>query len=207
MEIMRSKKYIIGCGDFLERALSDWGELDTDDHLIGIEMGLQGDYKFDLTPIGQLVPSNATAFIAWGSDFMNFQRLELFMELKKIGFKMPALISQRAFISRDVKISENAYINSGVQINNGVSVGINTVIMSGVILESNVQVGNSCFIDSRTLCKERVKIDENCIIGSSSQLFDSVNIGRCSFIDSGSKILANVQANSYFSKQAEAKIV
>jgi acetyltransferase-like isoleucine patch superfamily enzyme len=203
---MKSKKYIIGKGDLLEHAISDWKDLDTGDILIGVEISLKEGRIFDLSSLYRLSPDNATAFIAWGSDFMNFQRLELFMELKKLGFKLPPLISQNSHVSRNVKLSENVYLNSGVQISEGVTIGMNTVIMSNVVIDSNVEIGNSCFIDSGVIFKERVRVAEHCIIGPSTLLSELVSIEKFCFIDTASKISSDISMNSYFSKSVNARI-
>jgi hypothetical protein len=103
---MQSKKYIIGCDDLLDCALSDWQAIGTDDILIPIEVGLNEVYGFDFATIHKLSPENATAFVAWGNGFMNFQRLEIFMEMKKLGFKLPPLISRNSHVPENVTLSE-----------------------------------------------------------------------------------------------------
>lgn len=203
---MKSKKYIVGSEELLEIAMSDWAQVGIDDDLIPIPIELRGDYSFDLNSIHKLNSQNTTAFVTWGNEFMNFQRLEIFMEMKKLGFKLPPLISPNAFVSKNVKLSENVYINSGVKIGPGVTIGMNTVVMSGVIFHSNVEIGNSCFIDSGTIFKEQVNIAEHCDIGSSSLIEHSINIGKFSFIDAHSNIVSDVPMNSYFLKTLNARI-
>jgi len=203
---MQSKKYIIGCDDQLDCTLSDWKATGTDDILIPIKVELNEVYGFDFAAIRKLSPENATAFVAWGNNFMNFQRLEIFMEMKKLGFKLPPLISRNSHVPENVTLSENVYINSGVKIGTGVTIGMNATVMPGVVIQSHVKVGDSCFIDSGAILGKQVEVGEHCIIGSLSLFSESVSIGKFSFIDVASIITSNISKSTYFSKLVNARI-
>jgi len=203
---MRSNKYIIGQGNDLELAISDWSALDSDDFLIPVELKIDDYYSFDLTIVHKLNPEMATAFIVWSSNFMNFQRLEIFMELKKLGFKLPPLICRNANIAKDSLISENVYVSTGVTIDSKVFVGMNTRLLRGANIASNVRVGSSCFIDAGATLEDFVIVGDHSTIGRNSFISESVSIGKNCFLGAHMIISEHVRENTYLSEVTQAVI-
>lgn len=203
---MRSKKYIVGRGDLLGAAVSDWIDTGINDVIIPIELELKKDYSLDFSIIHNLSPVNATAFVVWGNDFMNFQRLDIFTELKKIGFKLPPLICNKAKVDRDVKISENVYVASGVHIGFNSSIGFNTVIMQGVIVGSDVVIGNSCFVDIKSVLKSNVILGDYSVIGLKCMIGKAVEIKKNTYINSQSEVLNHINENTYLNDSLSARV-
>jgi acetyltransferase-like isoleucine patch superfamily enzyme len=203
---MQSIKYIIGKKDLIESITSEWLQLETGDLLVPIEIEFKQNAGFDFIKIHQLSAVNNTAFIAWGGELMNFQRLELFMELKKKGFKLPPLICRNSFIAKGVEIGENTFIGSFAKVLNTSVIGFNSYIMSNVIVESNVKVGNSCFIESGSILKNGSTLGDHIVIKTPTFINESVSIGTHCYLDSLMRIDNDIQEQMYFSKTINAKI-
>jgi UDP-3-O-[3-hydroxymyristoyl] glucosamine N-acyltransferase len=203
---MRSKKYIVGRRDLLEIAVSDWTETGINDKLIPIELELKNDYRFDFSTINNLSPVNATAFAVWGNDFMNFQRLELFMELKKRGFHLPPLICKDCFLDSSVEVAENSYISKLVQIGARSRVNYNTNLMPAVQIGSEVVIGASCFIGVGAILMDKSMLGEFSIASERTFVSTSCAVGKNCFLGSQTYIKEDVMANSYLDCKINAYV-
>lgn len=111
-------------------------------------------------------------------------RENFFKKLKKIGFKLPSIISKFAYFSKNSKIDEGSIVMHGVVINAFSSIGKNCIINTNSTIEHDVKIGDNChiaggavinggaiigdgtFIGSRTVVKQGIKIGRNCIISA-----------------------------------------
>jgi len=204
MENMRSRKYLIGCDDLLDCAISDWSMTGIDDELIPLKLEMLENYSFNLSAIHKLSPNNATSFVAWGNDFMNFQRLEIVMEMKKLGFKLPPLICRNSFLADGVKIGENVYIGQGAQVCSSTKIGFNSIINPGTIISNNVEIGASCFIGSGSVINSQVKLGDHSIMGFATTIAQSTVIGKNCFIGDNLNINKSILDNTYITMSEKA---
>jgi len=207
MESMKSKKYIVGSRDLLETAVTDWIDTGINDVLIPIELELKNDYRFDFSTINKLSPVNATAFAVWGNDFMNFQRLELFMELKKRGFHLPPLICKGCFLDSSVEIAENSYISRLVEIGARSKINYNTKIMSAVHIGSEVVIGASCFIGVGSILMDKSKLGEFSIASELTFVSTSCMVGKNCFLGPKTYIEEDTMSNSYLDGKLNAYVI
>ena len=182
---MPFEKYVLGSGDSLQWALAAWTEIEPDTTLHPVDIGQDKEYRFNLEILNALDCSkhNATAFVAWGPQFLNFRRLELMGEVKGRGFKMPPLICRGALIAAGVAIGENCVVAAGSIIGAGSKIGFNTVIGAGCILCANVQVASSAWIADGVQIGTNVRIAANATLGRGVILEDGITIGRQAILD------------------------
>ena len=176
-------KLVLGIEPWLSMACDDWKCAEPSVSLVPIEVSLDNNYLFNCDVLSEHSPSVCTGFVAWGPDFLNFQRLELMGELKKRGFKMPALVHPSAVVSSSVKYQENTWIQAMAVVGANASIGLNSCIEIGArigvqsIIEKSVWIGCDAKIGAFT------KIGAHSVIGRGVEVIDSLAVGRQALIE------------------------
>jgi UDP-3-O-[3-hydroxymyristoyl] glucosamine N-acyltransferase len=181
-------KFIVGAHPWLALAIEDCRLADTDVEVVAIPVDLDAEYRFVLDEVPKKVQTGATAFVAWGPKFLNFQRLELMGELKKLGYKMPPLISPCASVSSTAKIMENAWVQGMAFVGPGVSVGTNSVIGIQASLLQNCIIDKNVWIGARVSLSDGVTIGSNTILGDGVEVLSNVAVGKGACIERPAKI-------------------
>jgi acyl-[acyl carrier protein]--UDP-N-acetylglucosamine O-acyltransferase len=176
-------KYILGSGPLLQWALACWSEVAPDITLHPLDIGQDHDYRFDLAALAGVAPSGATAFVAWGPQFLNFRRLELMGELKGRGFRMPPLLCRGAIVATSATVGENASVGAGAIVGPGSKIGFNSVVGAGCILGAGVQLGSSVWIADGVQVGAAARIGANASLSRGVILDDGVTVGRQVVLD------------------------
>ena len=121
------------------------------------------------------------AFISMGQIKSASIRKRIFFDLESIGFKIPCIVSPRAYVSKHS------------------SLGKGSIVMHGAILNANVTIGENCIINSNALIEHDSIVQSHSHISTNAVLNGSVEIGQESFIGSGAIIIegAKVNPNSF----------
>lgn len=180
---MSSRKYVIGTGALLEQALAGWAEIAPTEVLQAIDIGQDGDYRFDMRALDDLSAQDATAFVAWGPQFLNFRRLELMGELKYRGFRLPPLIGHGALVAPTATIGENCAIGAGTIVGSGCRIGFNAHIGAGVLLGGGSHIGSSVWIADGVQIGATSKVGSNATLGQGVLLGENAAIGRQCILD------------------------
>tara|TARA_Y100000310_G_C20550876_1_gene747997 strand:- start:395 stop:1033 length:639 start_codon:yes stop_codon:yes gene_type:complete len=112
--------------------------------------------------------------IGYGKNINNRLRLDIFKKLKKFNFKIPNIISNKAFIRSNVKMGEGNLIQAG------------SVIDTGVVLGSNISIGINNAIGHKTIIKDHVTIT------GSVNLAGNLTIGEGSFLGMNCTVFRNI---------------
>ena len=94
-------------------------------------------------------------------------RIKLFNLLKKLGAKLPVVISPYSYVSK------NAQINAG------------TVIMHHALINAGTVIGANCIINSKALIEHDAVIEDHCHISTGAIINGGVRVGHSSFVGSG----------------------
>ncbi|MDP4075698.1 DapH/DapD/GlmU-related protein [Acidovorax sp. A1169] len=176
-------KYVIGSGALLEWAMAAWTEAAPEETLHPLDVVQDGNYTFDLSALNGISPADATAFVAWGPQFLNFRRLELMGEFKTRGFKLPPLICRTAVVAPGVSIGENCAIGAAAVISHGCKIGFNSHIGDGVVVGSGAQVGSSTWIADGVQIGSTARIGNNATLGLGVLISEGLTIGRQCILD------------------------
>ena len=180
---MLSKKYVIGNGLLLEWAMASWAEVAPDQKLHAIDVGQDSDYRFDLCALAELSPHDATAFVAWGPQFLNFRRLELMGELKARGFRMPPLICRGAIVAASATLGENCAVGAAAVVGTGCKVGFNSYIGAVALVGSGAHLGSSVWVADGAQIGTGARVGTNSMLGRGVILSDGVITGRQCILD------------------------
>jgi hypothetical protein len=139
-------KIVIGEAPYLGRAMAEWAEREPDLCLTAIELKQNASRDFDFAPLADCDPKQATAFIAFGDQFLNLRRQELFAKMKNLGFALPPLIDRQAIVANDAAIAENVWIAKGAIIGAGVKIGIGSSIGTAAVIAPDCHIGEYAMI-------------------------------------------------------------
>lgn len=177
-------KYVAGSGALLQWALQSWAEVEPQLELIPVEIRQDQHYFFDLSIFDSLrPPAEATAFVAWNNQFLNFRRWELMGLFKARGYKMPALRCKGAVIADSATIGENTAIGAGAIVGAGCQVGINARVGQGAMLGAGARLGNSSWVADGVQVGAGVTVGANSTLGLGVIVSDGIAIGRQSILD------------------------
>jgi UDP-3-O-[3-hydroxymyristoyl] glucosamine N-acyltransferase len=193
-------KLIIGEEPWLSIAVEDNLLVDSTQDITAIPLNINSEYKFDLSFLEDFDPKKYTGFIAWGSSYSNFQRLDLMGELKKKGFRLPPLINPNAQVSANLKILENSWVQSGCVISSNVTIGYNVCLCMGVKVGPNTHIGNSTWIGENSSIGYMCNINSNVTLGSMVTVKDSLKIGNQVIIEHPMVVEENLQDKKFFLK-------
>ena len=124
------------------------------------------------------------------------KREEIFLNLKKIGFKMPSIISPLAYVSPKAKIGEGTIVMHGAIINRGAIIGNNCIVNTKALIEHDTSVGDNCHVSTRSTLNGGVIIGNNSFIGSHAILKQNIKVGKNCFVNANLFVNKNIKDNS-----------
>lgn len=189
---MQTHKVILGQAPWLEMAAEDWRQVQPGLSLTPVEVVLDRSYGFDLSSaLDELDPATMTGFVAWGPKFLNFQRLELMGELKKRGFKMPALVHPSAQVSPSAICLENAWIRAQAIVGPQVTIGMNAHVGSGARLGAHSALGQHAWLGQDVRIGVRSRVESHAVLGDGVEVDEGVRVGRQACIETAGTIISD----------------
>ncbi len=126
--------------------------------------------------------------IAFGSIYNQKKRQEIYIKLKKQGYKFPVIISPISYISKYSSVEEGTMVFHDVSINANTKIGKNCIINTKSNIEHDCVIEDNCHISTSANVNGHVKIGKNSFIGSGSIIKENKIISENSFIKMGHKI-------------------
>ncbi|TGL99203.1 acetyltransferase [Leptospira jelokensis] len=143
--------------------------------------------------LAMLFQKYKNAFICVG-QIKNFEiRFNLYSKLKSIGFKLPAIVSPKAYVSRSASIGEGSIVMHQAMVNQNAVIGMNSIINSGTIIEHDVKVGNHSHVSTGCVLNGGVTIGDFTFVGSGTIVRESVEIGSKVIIGMQSKVFKDLE--------------
>ncbi len=119
----------------------------------------------------------------------------IYINLKKIGFRLPVIVDPSAVVSTRARIEEGTFIGKRAIVNTGVSIGKCAIINSGAIIEHDCSIGQFAHVSpGATICGE-VYIGNHSHIGAGSSVRQQIKIGERALIGAGSVVVDNIPNN------------
>jgi len=190
-------KIILGQEPWLSLAINDWSLIDSSINLVPIEVTLSKNYSYNYNLSEKYSLYNTTGFVAWNNDFHNFQRLELFGVLKRLGYKLPPLIGKNSQVGINTTIGENTWIQSNCIISNNVTIDHNVYIGMNSSIGPQSRIGKNTWIGQNAVVGSNVEINSNSSLSSKIWIADNVIIGKQVQIDSEKNIYNDMNDFSF----------
>jgi len=129
------------------------------------------------------------AFITVGQIRDPMPRINIFNQLKEIGYFLPTITSPRAYISKSSNIAEGSIIMHDALINSTVSIGRNCIINTKALIEHDSIVEDFCHISTGAIINGGVTVGEKTFFGSGAVSREGASIPASSFIKLNSNFI------------------
>lgn len=126
------------------------------------------------------------AFITVGQIYSSNIRKQLFQRIVSLGFKVPTIISPRAYVSKSATTGIGTVIMHDALINTNTQIGKNCIINSKALVEHDCIVHDDCHISTGAMINGGVVVEKGCFVGSRAVTKESIIIKKNSFIKAGS---------------------
>ncbi|QGU94990.1 serine acetyltransferase [Clostridium bovifaecis] len=136
------------------------------------------------------------AFVCIGALNNMPLRDEIYYKLKRIGFKIPKLVHNRAVVSPYSEILSGTCVMPGAVINPGACIGENCIINTSCVIEHDCNIGRNTHISPKSAIAGGSIVGYNCHVGIGSAILQKVKIGNNVVIGAGAVVLNDIQDNS-----------
>lgn len=143
-------------------------------------------------------PEEHEFFIALSYSKLNAVRMEKYLAVKALGYRLANFISSRATIWNEVSIGENCFIFEDNTIQPFVTIGNNVTLWSGNHIGHHSTIKDHCFIASHVVISGGVEIGEQCFIGVNATLRDHIKVGEKCVIGAGALLLADAEPEGVY---------
>lgn len=110
-----------------------------------------------ISNIDKYVSEYKNAIVAIGNAKI---REEITKKIESIGFKIPTLIHQKAYVSKSAKLEKGVVVEANAAINANAEIQEGSIIGIGAIVNHNATIGKYCQIDAGALVKAREIIED-----------------------------------------------
>jgi sugar O-acyltransferase (sialic acid O-acetyltransferase NeuD family) len=125
------------------------------------------------------------ALITVGQTGASFVRQQLFKQLKKLGFLLPAVVSPLAHISPHAKIGEGTIVMHQVMVNAGAWVGKNCILNTRCLIEHDARVGEHTHVSTGVIINGGTQIGAHSFFGSNSTVVQGITLPDHYFFKAG----------------------
>lgn len=132
------------------------------------------------------------AFIAVGQMKSSNNRRYLFEKITQIGFKVPSIISNLAYVAPNVVIDRGSIVMHGAVINSGSNIGVNCIINTNALVEHDVTIGSDTHISTGAIVNGGVRVGNGVFIGSGSLIKQGITIGNECIVGMGTRVINNL---------------
>lgn len=113
-------------------------------------------------------------------------RIRLVGYAKSLGFKSPAIISPRAYVSKHAKLGNGTIVMHDALINAGAKVGDNCIINTKSLIEHDAVIENNCHISTGAIINGGAIVKQGSFVGSNAITKESIKTNEKDFIKAGS---------------------
>ena len=113
-------------------------------------------------------------------------RQKLYNELKRIGYRLPVIVSPLAYVSRYAMISEGTVVMHHALVNANAAVGANCILNTKSLIEHDVHIEAHCHISTGAIINGGAHIAEGTFFGSNAICKEYARISG--FIKAGSVV-------------------
>lgn len=148
-----------------------------------------------------LLANYPNALIAVGHIKTPEPRIRLFERLQNLGYRMPAVVSPCAYVSRRASLGPGSIVMPGAIVNAGAVVGSNCIINSQSLIEHDAVIADHCHIATAATINGGARVGAGTFIGSGCTVREQVVIGARSLIGMGQQVLADCEAETHLPGQ------
>jgi sugar O-acyltransferase (sialic acid O-acetyltransferase NeuD family) len=124
-------------------------------------------------------------------------KLDVLVELRRLGRTLFTFIHPTAFVSKNAKIGGGVIIYPLCNIDQGVVIGDGTVILNSSIVAHDSRIAECCYLAPGVCMSGFVEVEKLCFIGSGASITNNVRMGENSTVAIGTCVTKNVDNDSF----------
>ena len=140
-------------------------------------------------------PDLFEAHVALSYNKLNETRMNKYLQMKEIGYRLANYICSKSVFWSDLKIGDNCFILENQTIQPTVTIGNNVMIWSGNHLGHGCSIGDHTYLSSHICISGHTKIGQRCFIGVNSAFKDFLNVGDRVFIAMGAVVTKDLKSD------------
>lgn len=113
-------------------------------------------------------------------------RIKLFNRLQSIGFKIPSIVSPRAYVSKHAELGNGTVVMHDALINAAAAVGDNCIINTKALIEHDCVIHDHCHISTGAILNGGAIVHRGTFVGSNAVSKEYAIIKERTFIKAGS---------------------
>jgi UDP-perosamine 4-acetyltransferase len=133
-----------------------------------------------------------TLFLCIGD---NARRHALYLQVKKMGFKLANAISPHSIVSPSAQLGEGIAIMPGAVVNTDSQIADNTIINIGATVSHDCRVGVSAHLAPGVNTAGSATIETGAFLGAGCKVIPGQTIGRWSTLGAGSVVINDIPEN------------
>ena len=173
---------------YVAEGLIDLSDVRRDEHILGVPVIGSID---DLDTY--FASGIRTLFLAIGDNNM---RMKFYKIGKGIGYQLPSLVSEFAYISPSASMGAGNVVCAHAYLGPDSSIGENNLINTGSILEHESSLQSHCHMSPGSIVCGRSHIDELVMLGASATVIDSMNVAAGTHIGAGGVVVESISRPS-----------
>ena len=146
------------------------------------------------------------AIVTVGQIKSNQVRVNIYKNLKELGYKLPVIVASTAIVSRHSKIESGTIVMHQSFVNADCVIGENCIINSKVLVEHDCVVGNNCHISTGSKINGNVNIGNDCFVGSNSSLVNGIMVADRVLLGINSLVIKSIKEAGIYAGNPLRKI-
>jgi UDP-perosamine 4-acetyltransferase len=111
-----------------------------------------------------------------GSIKQPFQRRDIFLKFKALGYRFASIIHSAAVLSKRIRLGEGVQIMAGAIINVGASIGDNAIINTKASVDHDCTIGAHTHVAPGVTLSGGVRIGQTCLVGTGANVIQQITI-------------------------------
>ena len=144
--------------------------------------------------LAQLDPAAVGLINGIGQLVGSFARQKIYVRLRQLGFKFPALIHPAAWVASTALLGDGVQIMAGAIVQPDCCIGQNSIINTHACIDHDCQIGEHVHIaPGATLCGA-VLVGSSCFVGSGSTVIQGIRIGERAVVGAGVALVRDLKS-------------
>jgi len=175
---------LMGCGSAFDAIAGAWDVIAPGRSLVRLPLaGTDAIAHGVAEMLHPLNPRDIRVFVAIDQNALNFARLDLYCQVRLLGFKGDTLVHPRAVVDPGVSLGENCWIASAAVLSGSVRVGNNSFVGAAARLDAQASIAAHVWVGAGASIGQQTSVGSHSVVGADVHVAAHTRIGRYCVID------------------------
>lgn len=176
--------YLVGCGSAFDAIAGAWDVIAPGRTLVRLPLdGTDAIAHGVADLLRPLDPGGVRVFVAVDQNALNFARLDLYRQVRLLGFKCDTLVHPRAVVEPGATLGENCWIAAAAVLACGVRVGHNSFVGAAARLDAQANIAAHVWVGAGASIGLQASVGSHSVVGADVHVAAHTRIGRYCAID------------------------